>query len=490
MHKAIAEISQSLLSGPPDAERAWLRWLPRPRWSPRSPRLGIGWRLGLGLAAVTAVLLLGESLATRTARQALEAVRSMQTEHEPLANRANAVLEKLIAYDRAVGEYVQAHSADNKLSTITLAGDALEAAVAEYFSSALPRAVTAAATGLRQQLTRHIANARQLATRASQRLQWDARRQAALDDVYRRIVSAGGSGLAINGTQVVAERSLAELHTAINAMRGNLAPSAVIAQRGIRGFAGPRLALPGAAGLRGSRPAAPRERALRRRERAALAQPARGQRRAHGRRAAGAAAARARGTAAGRAARGHRGRGSRAYAPEHLVRGARSDAAGVGAARGEHQRAGAPADRGHAAARRRRPRGACPARRLGRDRRARRILQHHGRSHRARGSGAARPPDRARAARRRAHPPAPSPCAPRSADAAAQPPQPRRAARERALAHRQRAAPGAAVRRRRQLQVDQRHPRSQLRRPGAAAHRRAAARRHRPRRPPRTARGR
>src|SRR5947208_2203909 len=231
MHKAIAEISQFPLSGPPDAERAWLRWLPRLRRSPRRPRLGIGWRLGLGLAAVTAVLLLGESLATRTARQALEAVRSMQTEHEPLANRANAVLEKLIAYDRAVGEYVQAHSADDKLSTITLAGDALEAAVAEYFSSAPPRAVTAAATGLRQQLTRHIANARQLATRASQRLQWDARRQAALDDVYRRIVSAGGSGLAINGTQVVAERSLAELHTAINAVRGNLAPSAVIAQR-------------------------------------------------------------------------------------------------------------------------------------------------------------------------------------------------------------------------------------------------------------------
>src|SRR5438067_10100488 len=126
MHKAIAEISQSQPPGAPDAERAWLRWLPRR--SPRSPRLGIGWRLGLGLAAVTAVLLLGESLATRTARQALEAVRSMQTEHEPLANRANAVLEKLIAYDRAVGEYVRPHSADDKLSTITLAGDALEAA--------------------------------------------------------------------------------------------------------------------------------------------------------------------------------------------------------------------------------------------------------------------------------------------------------------------------------------------------------------------------
>src|SRR5437762_13805072 len=112
MHKAIAEISQSPPPGPPDAERAWLWWLPRPRRSPRSPRLGIGWRLGLGLAAVTAVLLLGESLATRTARQALEAVRRMQTEPEPLAHRANAVPGKLGAYARAGRAYAHAHGAD------------------------------------------------------------------------------------------------------------------------------------------------------------------------------------------------------------------------------------------------------------------------------------------------------------------------------------------------------------------------------------------
>ena len=225
MHKAITEISESPPSGPPDAPRA------RPRWSPRSLRLGIGWRLGLGLAAVTAVLVFGEMLATRTAREALEAVRSMQTEHEPLANSANAVLEKLIAYDRAVGEYVQARSAGDDLTAITQAGDALEAAVTDYFSSAPSRAVTAAASGLREQLTRHITSARRLAGRAAQRLHWEVERQSDLDHVYQRIVAAGGSGLAINGTQVVAERSLAELHTAINAVRGNFAPPVVIAQR-------------------------------------------------------------------------------------------------------------------------------------------------------------------------------------------------------------------------------------------------------------------
>src|SRR5580700_11544687 len=81
-------------------------------WRLRVPRLGIGWRLGLGLAAVTTVLLLGEMLATRTTREALEAVRSMQNEHEPLANSANTVLEELLAYDRAVEDYMQTPGPD------------------------------------------------------------------------------------------------------------------------------------------------------------------------------------------------------------------------------------------------------------------------------------------------------------------------------------------------------------------------------------------
>src|SRR5437588_10960826 len=74
MHKAIAEISQFPPPGAPEAERAGARWLPRPRWSPRSPPLGTAWRLALGLAARPAVLLLGQLLATGPPRQALDAV--------------------------------------------------------------------------------------------------------------------------------------------------------------------------------------------------------------------------------------------------------------------------------------------------------------------------------------------------------------------------------------------------------------------------------
>src|SRR5215468_12095029 len=87
----------------PTLRRAW-------PWGSR-PRLGIGWRLILGLTAVAAVLIAGEVMTTRTTREALAAVRSMQNEHEPIASAANLVLEKLVAYDRAVGEYVQAGTA-------------------------------------------------------------------------------------------------------------------------------------------------------------------------------------------------------------------------------------------------------------------------------------------------------------------------------------------------------------------------------------------
>jgi diguanylate cyclase (GGDEF)-like protein len=197
---------------------------PSPRSGrPRSrllPRLGVGARLGLGLAAVAAVLVAGEMLATRTSREALQALRSMQNQDEPLESRASAVLERLVDYDRAVGEYVQDRNVSGS-AAITSAGEALEQELGSYFGSTPPPPVTPAARALREQLLQHIANARSFASRAALRAQWVEQRRADLEDVYQRIVSAGGSGLAINGTQVVARRSLAELQAAIDAIRGN-----------------------------------------------------------------------------------------------------------------------------------------------------------------------------------------------------------------------------------------------------------------------------
>jgi diguanylate cyclase (GGDEF)-like protein len=203
---------------------------PAPLRRPWHPRLGIGWRLGLGLAAIAAVLTCGEILASRTAQEALQAVRSIQDEHEPLARRASLVLETLVAYDRAVGAYVQAqHGAD--ISTIGAAGAALEHAVTAYFDGTPAPPRDAAARELQAQLMQHIENARQLASRATQRARWADERQDTLNRIYERIATAGGVGLAINGNQVVARRSLAEIEAAVDAVRGNLGPPGVVAER-------------------------------------------------------------------------------------------------------------------------------------------------------------------------------------------------------------------------------------------------------------------
>ncbi|MGH8323282.1 MAG: hypothetical protein ACRETD_05720, partial [Steroidobacteraceae bacterium] len=194
------------------------------------PRLGIGSRLALGLAAVAAVILIGHGLATQSTRQAAAAVRRMQSESEPLARRANAVLEKLVAYDRAVSEYLQAGRSSD-FGTITAAGAALQGALAAYFDSTAAPPFAPTVLQLRTRLSSHIDSGEHLAKSAAQRARWVDERNAALEHVYHYITSAGGAGLTINGTQVVARRSLSELEGAIAAIRGNFAAGPSMARR-------------------------------------------------------------------------------------------------------------------------------------------------------------------------------------------------------------------------------------------------------------------
>jgi len=204
-------------------------------WRGLKPRLGIGSRLAIGLAAVALVILMGHGLATQTTRQASEAVRRMQSESEPLAQRANAVLESLVAYDRSISEYLQA-GRPSDFRNITKAGEALQQALASYYDSKPAPALSAEVLQLRTLLTTHVNKGAQLAKSAAQRAQWVDERNTALERVYHYVASAGGAGLAINGTQVVAQRSLAELETAIDAIRGNSVPGPVMARRE-QGFA-------------------------------------------------------------------------------------------------------------------------------------------------------------------------------------------------------------------------------------------------------------
>ena len=190
-------------------------------------RLGIGTRLALGLAVVAGVIAIGQGLATQTTRQAVQSLRSMQTEHEPHARRAAAVVEQIAGYDRAVVEYLQGdHKSD--FESIGAAGDGLNRTVNAYFNDSPAPQMTAAALRLRIELARHMAQGAKLAELASKRTEWLEHRHALLEGLQRRIASAGGAGLAIAGQQVLLRQSLADLAAALNAIRSNVgAPEAL-----------------------------------------------------------------------------------------------------------------------------------------------------------------------------------------------------------------------------------------------------------------------
>jgi diguanylate cyclase (GGDEF)-like protein len=182
-------------------------------------RLGIGTHLAVGLAAVGAVVLAGHAIAGRTTRAAVGVVRSMQQDYEPLARHAGTVIERLAAYDRAVAEYLQADHAVDK-AAVPAAAEALNVAVEAYFAAAADAgAAQPGATTLRERLATHVHHGSDLADHSGQRTQWLQKRHALLEAVSHRIASAGGAGLVIANTQVLARRSLADLAAAMNAVR-------------------------------------------------------------------------------------------------------------------------------------------------------------------------------------------------------------------------------------------------------------------------------
>jgi diguanylate cyclase (GGDEF)-like protein len=186
--------------------------------TPARLRLGIGARLALALAAVAAVITIGHGLATENTRRAVEALHSMQIEHEPQARRAETVMEKLADFDRTVVEYLQGDH-QSAFESITTAGDDLDLAVNHYFNDAPAPVESPEAVQLRIELAHHIAQGSKLATLAAKRADWVVRRQVLLDGVQRRIAAAGGTGVALANEQVLLRKSLSELATALNAIR-------------------------------------------------------------------------------------------------------------------------------------------------------------------------------------------------------------------------------------------------------------------------------
>src|SRR5579875_3790832 len=149
-------------------------------------RLGVGAHLGIGLAAVGSVVLLGQILASHTTHAAVEAVREMQAHDEPLAARAGTIVEKLAAYDRTVSEWLESATPGDSASLAAAETD-LTAALNNYFS--LPGAAAVSPSAFSERVARYVAAGRVLTERSHDRREWQARRRALLDGVRRRIAS-------------------------------------------------------------------------------------------------------------------------------------------------------------------------------------------------------------------------------------------------------------------------------------------------------------
>jgi len=177
----------------------------------------IGGRLALGLAAVSAVIVWGHILASRTTRIAVESVRSMQTEHEPLAQRAGDVWRRPDGLRRGWSSNICRAAAAQGSAASRLPATRSMLRFSPTFNGPQinRRPLRPPGAQLLPQLTSHNGSMADLARHASQRAEWLEQRYAALDRVQQRINSAGGAGLAINGSQVVATRSLSELASAI-----------------------------------------------------------------------------------------------------------------------------------------------------------------------------------------------------------------------------------------------------------------------------------
>jgi diguanylate cyclase (GGDEF)-like protein len=189
-------------------------------------RLGIGGRLALGLAAVATVLLIGHDLAQHATAEAVATVRSMQDEHAPLARRAGVVIQKLVAYDRTVIDYVRADRTA-ELESVGAAGESLLQALAAFFESSPALAGVGGIPELRTRIEAHVEHGHALAGHAGKRAEWLRTQQTLLEGIARRVASAGAGGLAVDDSRVLARRSLAELASAIGAVRTHTAPHAV-----------------------------------------------------------------------------------------------------------------------------------------------------------------------------------------------------------------------------------------------------------------------
>jgi diguanylate cyclase (GGDEF)-like protein len=198
------------------------------RWSLRTLGAGLpitAW-LVLGFAFVIGAFVTSNIVTQRTARLATADVARAQDEFEPLARHARELGAAAAAFDRAVLAFLRSGSAENK-SAVVEAGTRLSESITESSEFARlrsdPRIEEMAARLAHQQ-----AEGFQLVELQESRNATLRNLEKALEDLDRRMASAGGRGLRF-GDNLLARPAIVELTEAVERVRNDAVTS--LAQR-------------------------------------------------------------------------------------------------------------------------------------------------------------------------------------------------------------------------------------------------------------------
>lgn len=178
-------------------------------------RIGLAVYLALGFGAIAAVLLIGNAYTSRNTEYAIETLRDTEVARVPFARTANLIIDRMLAYDRAVFAQLQSNDPATR-EAIESAKRRLDAAIDAYVTQRPESASNSDA--LLARLKDHVAVGSRL-TQAS------IERQAALtaysnvqEQLVRRVSTTFAANVRLADNNAL-RRSFAELEVGLGGLR-------------------------------------------------------------------------------------------------------------------------------------------------------------------------------------------------------------------------------------------------------------------------------
>jgi diguanylate cyclase (GGDEF)-like protein len=184
----------------------------RPLWR---IRVSLAARLGLGFAAITIVVLLGQAAAQRDMHNAIETLTRTQTAQVPISRVADALTYRVAAFDRAILAQIRTPTRASRAS-VAEAEQELQATLDQYAS--LQQTPSSEIQRFRKEVQEHTQLGRSLVDIGARRSEALAGIRDALDQLSRRISTAFSVDMQLPDPSL-ARRAYAELELELGRLR-------------------------------------------------------------------------------------------------------------------------------------------------------------------------------------------------------------------------------------------------------------------------------